>query len=226
MTIYANYPTGFSPVENRVGNPWNQQGHLYYIPATDTNQYGLGDVVYPNTGSDIDGVPVVTKITAPGSISQSTTPPLGVIIGIRVADPPGVSLQGPDLTLSVLQIPATKARGYYVYVVDDPDVVFELPTDTVIANSALVVNSTTNPTSLVCANKNASFTVNNPTGSSPFSGTVLNTGSIAITASLPLKILGLAVKPDNLLTNFQNGIPIRLRVMWNIHAWIGSAIGA
>lgn len=217
---FANYPGGFSPAENRAGNPWNQAEHLYYIPSTDTNQYALGDAVTIQTGSDPDGVPAVVKITTPASQVA-----IGVITGIRVADP-GVSLQGPDLTLSVIQIPATKTRGYYVYVVEDPDVIFEIPTDLVtIAN---LVNSTTTPTSLIAANKNASYIVNNPTGTSPYSGTVLSTASIAggsPSSTLPLKIIGMQVRPDNLLTNPLNGVPIRLRVMWNTHVWFGSQAG-
>lgn len=224
---FANYPGGFTPIENRAGNPWNETAHLYFIPSTDTNQYGLGDVVAPATGGDPDGVPAVVKITAPGSISTTVTPPLGVIVGIRVADP-SATLQGPDLTLSLIQIPATKTRGYYVYVVDDMDIIFEIPTDfATVSNLIGTVTDSfgTNRTTLVAANKNATFIVNNPVGNSPHSATVLSTASIATTASLPLKIIGVSVKPDNLLTNPSNGIPLRLRVMFNIHAWMGSIGG-
>ena len=209
---FANYPSGLSPVESLIGAQWNEQGHLYFIPSTDTNQYALGDVVIPAAGSDPDGVSRVTK-------ALNTSVPLGVIVGIRVADP-GVSLQGPDLTLAVIQIPATKTRGYYVYVVDDPQVVFEIPTDlTYATNGTNLVDSITAPTNLVAANKNATFTVVNPTGNSPFSGTVLSLSSIATTATLPLKIIGMQVRPDNLLTNVPNGVPVRLRVMFNVHVF-------
>ena len=214
---FANYPAGLSPAENRSGNPWNQQAHLYYIAQTDTAQYALGDIVKLATGSDPDGVSQVTKTTTP-----ATDVPVGVIVGIRVADP-GVSLQGPDLTLAVIQIPATKTRGYYVYVVDDPDVIFEVPSDLVtIAN---LLNSVTAPTSLIAANKNASYIINNPVGNSPFSGTVLSTASIATTSTLPLKIIGMQVRPDNLLTNPLNSIPVRLRVAFNVHAFLGNQAG-
>jgi hypothetical protein len=215
---FANYPPGLSPVQNRAGNPWNQTSNLYYIAQTDTNQYALGDIVKLATGSDIDGVPQVTKTATP-----ATDVPVGVIVGIRVADPPGLSLQGPDLTLALIQIPATKTRGYYVYVVDDPDVIFEAPTDLVTISN--LVNSTTNPTSLIAANKNASYIINNPTGSSPFSGTVISTATIATTSTLPLKIMGMNVKPDNLLSNVTIGVPLRLRVMFNVHAYLGNQAG-
>ena len=219
---FANYPTGFSPAENRAGNPWNQQGHLYYIPQADTNQYGIGDVVTvgPASGtlySDPDGVASVQKITTP-----ATQIPLGVIVGIRIADP-GVSLQGPDLTLAVIQIPATKTRPYYVYVVDDPDTIFEVASDLVTPTN--LVNALVNPTNLVAANKNASYIVNNPVGTSPYSATVLSTASIATTATLPLKINGLQVRPDNLLTNPSQGVAIRLRVMFNTHMFYGNIAG-
>jgi hypothetical protein len=108
-----NAPKGFSPVATIQGNAWNEQGRLYAIPSTDaTSTYAIGDVVMSAASADANGVPYVQKW---GGATTTSALPLGIIVGIRVADP-GVSLQGNDLALSQNFVPKTKTRAYYVYV--------------------------------------------------------------------------------------------------------------
>lgn len=190
-----NRPNGLSPIGNFQGGSWNQQGRMYYIPSTDsTNTYAIGDIVKSATSADANGVPAVTKATA-------SDVPLGIIVGVRVADP-GVSLAGTVIDLSVTYIPKTKTRAYYVYVVDDPMVLFEVQFD----STAIAVTD---------LHKNAALTItadqtSTLTQSSPYSSTVLTAPNT--TNTLPIRLLGLVQRVDN-----STGAYARVVAKFNIH---------
>jgi hypothetical protein len=174
-------PRGFVPSRYLNGAAWNGGGNMYYIPAADTNQYNPGDAVKSAAGGDANGIPQVAKIT------NGTDTMRGVVIGCLLAIPNNPSLVGTNLDLTVQNIPATKTRDYYVLVCDDPQVLFELQDDGLAALTA------------AACNKNASYTVTNPTAPQQNSATVLSTASVATTQGLPLKIVGLVQKPNNSL---------------------------
>lgn len=175
-----NRPNGLSPVGNLQGGSWNQQGRLYCIPSTDaTSTYAIGDIVKTAGSADANGIPNVAKATA-------SDVPLGIIVGIRTADA-GVSLVGSTLDLANNFVPKTKARNYYVYVVDDPMVVFEVQFDSTNVAAADL-------------HKNAALTItadqtSTLTPSAPFSSTVLT--APATTNTLPIRLLGLVQRVDN-----------------------------
>ena len=101
MATNTNRINGFSPSRYLNGAPWNGQANLYAIPVSDTTaSYAIGDVVQSAGGSDADGVIYIKK--APSGFNAAGAA-LGVIVGIRVADP-GVSLQGVALGLSLIHI--------------------------------------------------------------------------------------------------------------------------
>lgn len=170
-------PRGLSPVGTVVGADWNQQGRLYAIASDATNTYAIGDIVKSATSSDANGVPYAVKATA-------SDVPLGVIVGIRVADP-SVSLQGTTLSLEQTYI-GLNAGIRYVYVVDDPNVIFQVQFDSTGVTQANI-------------HKNAALTItaNQSTlsQSSPYSSIVAT--SAATTNTLPLRLLGLAQIPNN-----------------------------
>jgi len=201
-----NAPKGFSPVGNLQGGSWNQQGRLYAIPTSDTtNSYAVGDVVMSATSADPDGVPYVQKW---GGATTTSALPLGIIVGIRVADP-GVSLVASSLDLTQSYISAgTRTAVRYVYVVDDPMVLFEAQFDaTAIALTDL--------------HKNAAVTVTanqTLTQSAPMSSLVL-TGP-AVTATLPIRLLGLIQRSDN-----ATGAYAKVLCKWNYHEF-GVTAGA
>ena len=87
-------PRGLSPVGTLTGAPFNQQGELFAIASDASNTYAIGDVVKLTTGADANGIAYVTKMTADADL------PMGVIVGIRPADP-GVSLEGTNIDLEV-----------------------------------------------------------------------------------------------------------------------------
>lgn len=190
----VNAPNGLSPVRYLNGAPWNSQANLYCIPSTDNNQYGIGDVVLSLKGSDANGVPYVVK-------AADTDMARGVLVGVDPTLNSGVSLVGGALSLETIAIPATKARDYYVYIVDDPATIFEVQGD-----------NTTTLTAVGTIGANAKITVANPATGSPFSASVLTTATVAVTATFMFKILGLTRKPGADFTAYT-----RFLVAFNAH---------
>ena len=173
-------PKGLSPVRCLNGAPWTGSPNMYYIASTDTNEMGPGDAVKSAAGAaaaDANGVPGITK-------ALGTDIMRGVIVGFLVATPNNPSLTGVNLDLTVQNIPAVKTKAYYALVIDDPQVVFEVQDDGAVALSASSVGL------------NANLTVANPTSPQQNSASSLATASVAVTATLPLKILGLSQKPN------------------------------
>jgi hypothetical protein len=191
----VNRANGLSPIGNFQGGSWNQQGRLYCISSSDsTNTYAIGDIVKTAGSADANGVPMVTKMTA-------SDVPLGIIVGIRVADP-GVSLVGTTLDLANNFIPKSKARNYYVYVVDDPMVLFEVQFD---STNVALSNLHQNAALTITADQSSTLSP-----SSPSSSTVVT--SPATTNTLPIRLLGLVQRSDN-----STGAYARVVAKFNIH---------
>jgi hypothetical protein len=198
----ANTPRGLSPVGTITGAPYNEQGRLYAIANDASNTYAIGDIVKVAGSSDANGVPYVTK-------AATTDTPVGVIVGIRVSDP-GVSLVGTTLALNTIYLPLSSGLRY-VFVVDDPNVIFQVTGDAtgvaitdVFKNAGLTI--TANQTSLA--------------QSAPQSSTVLNAASFLAIASsgslaLPLQIIGLVQAVNN-----EPGAYAQALVKWNKHQFL------
>lgn len=198
-------PSGFTVIKS-VGM-YTGQNNVYYIPSTDTNQYGIGDAVKTVAGGDTNGIPAVTKSTGVSGEYQR-----GVIVGVLPVQAVGIpSLQGLPLQLENINIPATKTRAYYVFVEDDPNALFEIQDD---GSTAL--------TAAAC-NKNALFTPTNPTSPVQISATVLAGATIATTAAFPLKIMGLSQRPAGNLPNTL-GAYARWVVKFNLHDLSSSGV--
>lgn len=203
----ANFvqPRGFVPVRYLNGAAWSGGGNMYYIPANDTNQYNPGDVVLTAAvGADANGIPAVTKNTTGTGVVR------GVLVGVLKANPNNPSLVGTNIDLTVQNIPATKTQAYYVLVVDDPKVVYQIQDDG-ITTANLVAAS---------VGLNASFTVTNPTAPAQNSATVLLSSSFATTAGLTVKIFGLSQIPNNAF-----GANATWDVIFNQHEFQGNTAG-
>lgn len=170
----VNRPNGASPVRIGAAAAYTSQATLYWIPSGDGNQYNIGDFVKSAEGIDtLYSAPKIAKIT--GSVTSGTI--LGVIVGFYV-DPNN---------LNIAYVPATKTHDYYALVLDDPKAVYDM-TDDGLTTANLVTTA---------VGQNCGFTVANPTSPSPVSATVITSSSIATTATLPLKIVGLRQIPGN-----------------------------
>lgn len=198
----ANTPRGLSPVGTITGAAYNEQGRLYAIANDGTNTYAIGDVVKVAGGSDTSGVPYVTK-------AATTDTPVGVIVGIRVADP-STSLVGTTLALNQIYLPLNSGLRY-VYVVDDPSVIFQVESDSTGVSAANVFS-----------NAGLTITADQTTlgQAQPLSNTVLDAASIkAIGTSgslaLPLQIIGIEQMENNAPGAYANVL-----VKWNKHQFL------
>ena len=219
----VNRINGFSPVGYLNGAKYTGQARLYAIPTSDTTaSYAIGDPVQSAGSCDSDGIPYIKKIPA---ASASSFVALGVIVGIRVADP-GVSLVGTSLSLEQLYLNAgTRTNVRYVYVADDPNLLFEISGGATATNLTLAKGrynagigsfySAADQTYAIDQNA----TVTTLTTSSPYSNVILSSATVATTNTLPLSLLGLAQKPDNAV-----GAYSRILVRFNNHEF-GVATG-
>lgn len=197
-----NAPRGFVPSRYLNGAKWTGAFNTYCVPAADGSQYNVGDTVKSAAGADANGLPYVAKIT------NGTDAARGVVIGVLLAPPNLPSLVGTVLDNSLQYVPATKTKDYYLMVVDDPDVLFELQDDGLATLTG------------TAANKNATYTVANPTAPQQNSATVLTTASVATTAGLSLKLMGLVQRADNAF-----GVNAKWLVRLNQHEFNGNTAG-
>lgn len=197
----VNQPKGFVPSRYQNASSYNGASNLYCIPSTDGSMFSVGDAVKSVAGGDANGIPNVQKATGTDAVR-------GVIVGVLPAGMNNPSLVGVNLDLTQQNIPATKTKAYYVLVADDPDLLFEVMDDGL---SALTATS---------CNKNASFTVANPTSPAQNSASVLATGTVGTVNTLNLKLIGLVQRPGNVY-----GANALWLVKWNLHEFASPTVG-
>lgn len=206
----TNAAFGLKPVRHVNGSPWNGQASLYYIASGDTVAYYIGDVVKStNTGDLTSGLSGVALYGTRGSTSTSGVT-RGVIVGFGTQSGNSgnqAPLGADPSNLGAMFIPATKAQNYYVWVCDDPTVVYEAQTNT-IASTAFNEN-----TGLLVALA--------PTAPVVQSATTIDGASATTTSSLPIKIFGAPNRPDNDLTS--PGTNAKIYVMLNTHELFGNS---
>ena len=176
----ANKPSGLAPVQYSKGNPWSGQARTYYIAQADTNAYAIGDVVKSATGAaagDGNGVPGVTI-----GVAGASNILRGVIVGIGRTES---AVMANWASLDTNTIPATKTFPWYVLVVDDPDVIFEVQEDTTSASplTAAAIGQTAN----LSSGANNGF----------LSQWQMNNNSVSTAATGQLRLWGLARRADN-----------------------------
>jgi hypothetical protein len=202
-----NKVTGFSPVRYLNGAKWNGAGNRYYIPSTDTNQYNIGDpVTMLAAGGDGLGIPGIVRATA-GSVM------LGVFMGGGTFQQGGGYFDPSNLDNIAgasgggVVIPATKTKAYYAFVVDDPMVIFEIQEGGV---------GTLMTTANIWQNANFHYGAPASAGVTVLSGCYLDNNTVANTATLNCKILGLARRSDNVFGTYQ-----KWNVLINNHVFKG-----
>jgi hypothetical protein len=197
-------PFGLRPVRSLNGAPWNGAATMYYIPSTDNNAYFVGDVVASLAGGDVaTGASSVVLVGTRGAATSSGAV-RGVIVGIgAVAGNSGAAAPlgaDPD-ALATISIPATKTKGYFVWVCDDPTTVFEAQADTIAATAF---------------NKNCPLYVGAVSPVPVFNSLSYAQGSAAnTTQAFPLKIVGAPNRQDNDLTS--PGTYAKVYVIFNQH---------
>jgi hypothetical protein len=164
---------GLSAVKSIIGDGMSGQVNTYFIPSTNAANVFVGDPVKADTTGDTfaaggDARGVQSVVpAAPGDAI------LGVVVGFAVK--PGV-----------LDTPQYRAAstGRYVLVKDDPGVLYEVQTSNGTLTAADV-------------GLNANFANAGGSTATGSSGVTLDVATAAVTATLPLKIVGFAQRVDN-----------------------------
>lgn len=192
-------PLGLRPVSMITGAPWNGQVSMYLCPSADGTAVFVGDAVKTGGTAGAAGV-VVNGIDVEGMATIAVAAANNVVRGVVVGFLPKQS----DLT--VLHREASTNR--IALVVDDPNVVYEIQADGVGVAAADV-------------GLNADFVAtagSTTTGQSAF---VLNSSSLATTAGLNLRVLGLIKRVDNNI-----GTSDKVLVTLNSHEFKAGVAGA
>ncbi len=197
----SNRPTGLSPVGMITGAPYNGQARCYSVAAAYTTALYIGDPVISSGTADANGVPGVALAAATGAIR-------GVIVGIG-SDYESVigNIVNPNITYRPA---AAQSKDWYVMVVDDPNVIFE-------------VQENSNGTALAATEVGLNQVLKLGTGNGFVSGWMVASASEATpatTATLQVRLLGLARRPDNAY-----GAYAKWLVQINVHE-LGHGTGA
>lgn len=162
-----NVAFGLKPVRKHGSQPFNDGVDMFYVPASDATALYIGDPVILAGSADSKGVASVTRATAAGAIT-------GVVVGFM-----------PDGTTNMAGFRAASTAAY-VLVAHDVDALFEIQEDSV--GGALAAAD---------VGLNADFIVAAGNAYTKRSGVMLDSSTKATTATLPLKIVGFAQRPDN-----------------------------
>lgn len=177
--VNPNKPGGLSPIASLSASGYTGKGRLYYIAPSDTNPYYIGDLVtVTGTGDPVAGLPGITLATA-------GNPAVGVVIALGVTRDGGAYANPGNLDIT-WRPSGANVKSYYALVEDDPNVIYE------IQEGGVGTNLTT-----AALQFNANILYSAPATGVVYSGTTLDNGSAAVTATLNLKILSLARRVDN-----------------------------
>lgn len=188
----ADRASGFTPVSYLNGAPWTGQARLYAIAANYGTALYIGDPVITAGSADVNGVPTIALATTTGGVR-------GVIVGLGTAE----GLMGNPKNLDITYRPGAAQTGvWYAMVADDPNIVFE-------------VQENANGTALSAAEIGLNTISVSGAGNGYVSGWKIASQSdatAAVTATLQIKLLGLARKPQNAFGAYAKHL-----IQFNVH---------
>lgn len=191
---------GFRPVKTITGAPYNGQGEVAFVPASDSSVIMVGDAVkLLGDARAATGVPTVTRVSAGTDIA------FGIVVGILFSGV-GDTQNVPPVTDLNTPVYRRASTDRYLLVCTDPNVIYEVQ---YLTQSVAAATITAN------VGQNGSFDVTAGSTASGASGMSL-AATLATTATLPLKVVGFPNRPDNIpgdqffsyyvkLNNVQNG---------------------
>jgi len=191
---------GLRPVRYLSGAPYNGAANRYYVPATDGTAIYIGGLVKPAGSADSAGVMSVSGNVATGNAV------LGVVVGFDPAEGAGAS--GRDSTIY-----RAASTERYLWVADDPNLLFEVQEDSV--GGALAATDVANSADL------ASFTSGSTTTGLSSIEIDSSTKSASGDGTEDVVIVGLAKRPDNVI-----GDNAKWLVRLNNHFFIDGQAGA
>jgi hypothetical protein len=176
----VNRPQGLVPLRHLDGSPWNGTLQAFLIPSSDATAVFIGDVVKTAgtsgaagvvvSGLDCEGMQAVIRVAA-GTTGQDI---VGVVRGF-LPDPTNLSLKYRAASTNRIALVCT-----------DPTVIYELQED-----------ADTTPVAAASVGLNAAFSTTAGSTTTGLSGIELDSSTVATTATLPLKVLGLVKRVDN-----------------------------
>ena len=216
----TNKINGLSPVGYLNGAAYSGQARMYAIPTSDTTaSYAIGDIVQSAGGSDANGIPYIIKVPA---ASASSFVAVGVVVGTSIADA-GVSLVGTTLNLEQTYIlSGTRTAVRYVYVADDPNLLFEASAGATATNITLAKMRYNTGIASFYSGADQTYAISQNTylgPNTPYSNIILSSATVSTTNTLPIQMLGLAQKSDNAI-----GAYARILCRFNNHEF-GVATG-
>lgn len=194
----ASVLAGFRPVKHMNGSAYNGQVNRYMISASDSQATNVGDFVQLS-GDDalVDNAAGFGVYPAVERIGSGTAVPIvGVIVGF---EPDYSNLNTPNYRVA--------STRRVALVADASDIIFAGPQDAVggvVAAASVGLNVAIN---LGTAGTSGAYA----------SGMSVDSSTVALTATLPLQILGVTVAPDNDVTSTSR--PAELLVRVNTHAF-------
>lgn len=172
---------GFRLVKNLAGGSMTGQTEVMFVPASDASVIMVGDAVkLLGDARAATGVPTVTRVSA------GTDIPVGIVVGISF-EGQGDSQNVPPVNDLNTPIYRRANTDRYLLVCVDPQAVYEVQ---------WLSTSQTAATVTAAVGINGSFDVTAGNTSSGASGMSL-AAATATTATLPLKIVGIPNRPDN-----------------------------
>lgn len=173
---------GFRPVKS-LSSPWAGQIETFFMPASDGTVVMVGDAVaLLGDARAASGVATVTRL------ASATGIPVGIVVGISFEGQGDLTNIPPvnDLNAPIYRRASTDR---YITVCVDPNVIFEVQLAGAGPNAA---------TATAMVGLNGQFTLTAGNTSTGASGMQLDSAGQATTATLPLKIVGIPNRPDNI----------------------------
>lgn len=187
----ANRPSGFTPVGYLNGSPWTGKARLYSIAANYGTALYIGDPVISSGTADANGVPGIAIANTTGAVR-------GVIVGLSKYE----GMVGNPSNLDITYRPASDPAVWYAMVADDPNIIFE-------------VQEESNGTQLAATEIGLNTISKSGAGNGYVSGWMIPSATGATpntTATLQLRLLGLARKPNNAFGAYAKHL-----VQFNVH---------
>ena len=175
-------PKGLVPIRKVDGTPFNGPLKKVVVSSSDATAIFIGDLVYytgssPTTGAkilgeDVAGIPMVQRLTASSSADPANL--AGVVVGVK---------PNPDDLATKHRKASTNS---ILFICNDADVVYEMQED-----------ADTTPIVAASIGLNANIAFGAGVAATGVSGLEIDSNTVATTAALPLKVIGLSKKVDN-----------------------------
>lgn len=197
---------GFLPMKHVNGSPYNGQSNIYYVPASDGTALFVGDPVKLAADANAQGIQQVTKATAGAAV-------LGVVVGVinTKLDPVAGNMSGGSIALDT-PVYRPASTGQYVLVCDSPDVIYEV--------EAVTGSNASYSFAVADVGLNADLATVAGSTTTGTSAAALNMATVAATATLQWKILGVVQRPDNEITGASTKVLVKIN-----NAQLGAGTG-